>query len=55
MIRKKKKKDPANKLRDSVLENPKRFWSFIKSSTKTNLKPSFLRDGQTIVSSEVVK
>ena len=33
-----------------MLENPTRFWSFIKSSTKTNFKPSFLRDGQTIVS-----
>ena len=29
-----KKKAHVNKLRDSVFEKPKRFWSFIKTSTK---------------------
>lgn len=54
MIRK-KKKDVANKRRDSVLENPKCFWSFIKSATKINQKPSFLRDSQAFVRDSVEK
>jgi hypothetical protein len=30
----KKKSDHANKLKESMFENPKRFWSLLKSSTK---------------------
>lgn len=44
------RKEQANKLRDSMLENPKRFLSLIKSSTKLNQKPSFLIVGQVFVS-----
>lgn len=43
----KKKRDHANKLRESMFENPKRFWSFLKSSTKTNQTPNFIRNGQS--------
>lgn len=51
----KKKKDHTNKLRESVFENPKRFWLFIKSSTKINHKPNFLRDGQKFISDRSLK
>ena len=32
-----KKKEYATKLRDSVTENPKRFWSFVKSSRSVKI------------------
>jgi hypothetical protein len=37
----KKKKEHALKMRDSVFENPKRFWSYIKRITKTNHNQMF--------------
>ena len=43
----KKKRDQANKLKKSVFENPKRFWSYVKSSTRSSQSPNFLRNGQT--------
>ena len=41
-----KKKEYGNTLKDSVLQNPKRFWSYVKSSTKSHQSPNFLRNGQ---------
>ena len=43
----KKKRDQENKLKKSVSENPKRFWSYVKSSTRSSQSPNFLRNGQT--------
>ena len=51
----KKKKAHVTKLRDSLFENQKRFWSFIKTSTKINQKPTFLRDGREFVKDSVEK
>ena len=39
-----KKKEYATKLRDSVTENPKRFWSFVKSSRSVKITANFLQD-----------
>ena len=44
-----KKKLYTTKLKDSFHNNPKRFWSFIKTTTKQNRSPGFLRDGQCFV------
>ena len=44
-----KKKDFSQKLSDTVLDNPKRFWSLVKSSTTLKSRPNFLRDKQKIV------
>lgn len=52
---KRKRKDHSNKIRDSILENPKRFWSFIKSSTNLKQNPYFLRDGVSFVTSSIDK
>ena len=41
-----KKKEFADTLKDSVLQNPKRFWAFVKSSTRSHQSPSFLRRGR---------
>lgn len=41
-----KKKEYGNTFKDSVLQNPKRFWSYVKSSIKSHQSPSFLRNGQ---------
>ena len=41
-----KKKQYAAKLKDSLLTNTRRFWSLVKSMTKQNRSPGFLRDGQ---------
>jgi hypothetical protein len=49
----KKKKKHALTMRDSVFENPKRFWSYIKRITKTNQQPNFLRDEQNFVSDPI--
>ena len=49
------KKAHVTKLRDSLFENPKRFWSFIKTSTKINQKPTFLRDGREFIKDSVEK
>jgi hypothetical protein len=43
----KKKIEHANKMKNSVLENPKRFWSYVKSSTRSSQSPNFLRNGQS--------
>ena len=43
------KKEHAEKLRASTSENPKRFWSYIKSSTSDRPSPNFLRDGHKLV------
>ena len=48
-LMKQKKKDYANKLRDSLSENPKRFWSLVKASTTQRSSPSILHDGQIII------
>ena len=37
-------------MKKSLLNNSKRFWSFVKSMTKQNSAPTFLRDGQRFVS-----
>ena len=44
-----KKKEHAEKLKASISENPKRFWSYIKSSTSDRPSPNFFRDGHKIV------
>ena len=44
-----KKKEYATKLRDSVTENPKRFWSFVKSSRLVKITANFLRDNQSFI------
>ncbi|XP_015748188.1 PREDICTED: uncharacterized protein LOC107327984 [Acropora digitifera] len=44
-----KKKEHAEKLKASISENPKRFWSYIKSSTTDRPSPNFLRDGHKLV------
>jgi hypothetical protein len=51
----KKRKDHAYKIRDSLAENPKRFWALIKSSTITKPIPKFLRDGQLFVTDNKAK
>ena len=43
-----KKKEHAEKLKASISENPKRFWSYIKSSTCNRRSPNFLRDGHKL-------
>ena len=48
-----KKKDLANKLSDSLVDNPKRFWSFVKSCTTLRSRPNILRDGQKTVTDRV--
>ena len=45
----KKREDHAYKIRDSPVENPKRFWALLKSSTITKPIPKFLRNGQLFV------
>ena len=37
-------------MKKSLLSNSKLFWSFVKSMTKQNSAPTFLRDGQRFVS-----
>lgn len=49
MLRQKKKED-AEKFKAFISENPKRFWSCIKSSTSVRPSPNFLRDGHQLVS-----
>ena len=44
-----KNKEYATKLRDSVTENPKRFWSFVKSSRSVKITANFLRDNQSFI------
>ena len=44
-----KKKEYATKLRDSVTENPKRFWSFVKSSRSVKITANFLRDNLSLL------
>ncbi len=43
----KKTSDHTNKMKKSVFENPKRFWSYVKSSTRSSQNPNFLRNGQS--------
>ena len=50
-----KRKEYACKLKESIVKNPKRFWSFVKSSTRDNALPHLLRDGQKFVSDRVAK
>ena len=45
-----KKKHYSIKLKEPLLNNIKHFWSFVKSMTKQNRAPSFLRDSQRFVS-----
>ena len=40
----------ASKLKEPLRENPKRFWTYVKTTAKPNRYPNFLRDGQHIVS-----
>ena len=44
-----KEKEYATKLRDSATENPKRFWSFVKSSRSVKITANFLRDNQSFI------
>lgn len=48
-IIKMKKRQYATKLKDSLPTNTRRFWSLVKSMTKKNRSPCFLRDGQRVV------
>ena len=50
-----KKKQYAAKLKDSLLTNTRRFWSLVKSMTKQNRSPGFLRDGQRLVTNNKEK
>ena len=50
-----KKKDLAQKLRESMLYNPKRFWSFVKTTTKQSISPKFLREGQSFLTDSTSK
>ena len=50
-----KKKQYAAKLKDSLLTNTRRFWSLVKSMTKQNRSPVFLRDGQRFVTNSKEK
>ena len=50
-----KKKQYAAKLKDSLLINTRRFWSLVKSTTKQNRSPGFLRDGQRFVTNNKEK
>ena len=50
-----KKKEHGCKLNESITNNPKRFWSFVKSSTRENASPHLLRDGQIFVTDRVAK
>ena len=50
-----KKKQYAAKLKDSLLTNTRRFWSLVKSMTKQNRSPGFLRDGQRFVTNNKEK
>ena len=43
----KKKIEHANKMKNSVFENPTRFWSYVKSSTRSSQSPNFRRNGQS--------
>ena len=45
-----KKSTIPPKWKKSLLSNSKLFWSFVKSMTKQNSAPTFLRDGQRFVS-----
>ena len=38
-----------------MFENPKRFWSLLKSSTKTNQSPNFIRNGQSFTTDSRIK
>lgn len=50
-----KKKEHARKLRQSLIDTPKRFWSFVKSATNQNNSPNFLREGQTFITDSCKK
>ena len=50
-----KKKEHAGKLKESIIKNLKRFWSFVKSTTRDNASPHFVRDGQEFVTDRVAK
>ena len=45
----------ARKIDESLAENPKRFWSFVKSKTRVNAMPNFLRDGNVFVTDNTAK
>ena len=49
------KKNHVVKMKNSIMENPKRFWSYVKSVTKVNQQPNFLRDEDNFVSDPVSK
>ena len=48
MIRE-KKKEHAEKLKTAISDNPKRFWSYVKTCTSDKPSPSFLRDGRAFL------
>jgi hypothetical protein len=48
-LSRKQKKEYETKLRDSVAEKPKRFWSFVKSSKSVKITANFLRDNQSFI------
>ena len=50
-----KKKQYAAKLKDSLLNDTRRFWSLVKSMTKQNRSPGFLRDGQRFLTNNKEK
>ena len=50
-----KKKQYAAILKDSLLINTRCFWSLVKSTTKQNRSPGFLRDGQRFVTNNKEK
>ena len=50
-----KKKEHGCKLKESITNNLKRFWSFVKSSTRENASPHLLQDRQIFVTDRVAK
>ena len=50
-----KKKEHAEKLKDTLRDNPKGFWSIVKSYTSQRSSPNFLRDGQSTATDSVEK
>ena len=50
-----KKKERACKFKESIFEDPKRFWSYVKSSTRDSASPHFLCDGQVFITDRAAR
>ena len=51
----KKKKDHSQEMKESLHDNPKRFWSFVKSTTTQKRNLNLLREGQSFVTDSTSK